>query len=161
MKQVRDEGLAILLVVAMLALVAGCGTASAGAPHTRDAASVVATLKAAGLPIGDSAAYTAATDPNALLGRPGQYVSKVNFWDSRVQRSSPNEITPGDGGSVETFANTTDAAARLKYVTALAASAPLFNEYDYQVGTVVLRLSHFLTPDQATQYQSELKKIAG
>ena len=50
--------------------------------------------------------YTAANDPNHLLGRPGGYTSKAAFSDSRV---SPADVEGLDkdaierGGSVEVF----------------------------------------------------------
>src|SRR5947199_8233085 len=41
-------------------------------------------LKSHGLPVGVSFTYTAANDLNHLLGRPGQYIGKVNFKDTRI-----------------------------------------------------------------------------
>jgi hypothetical protein len=100
----------IIMTIAAAALTAGCGggdsaeataratesstsaaaleSATAAAPSTTaqamDAATALATLKDAGLPITDSAVITETNDANDLIGRPGQYVSKVAFADSRV-----------------------------------------------------------------------------
>jgi hypothetical protein len=63
------------------------------------------------------------------------------------------------GGSVETFGNETDAKRRYEYVRAITTSAPLFAEYDYIEGDVVLRLSHILTPAQAKQYERAFRDI--
>jgi hypothetical protein len=162
------------LVVAVL--LAACGTASSGnsnshvraitptpkVPHTGQSADqILAGLKSNGLPIGGSVIYTAATDPNALLGRPGQYIGKINFKDTRIPDSGTQgaDISVDDGGSIEVFSTTEDATKRLKYVQGIATSISLFSEYDYQDGLVLLRVSHLLTPDQAQEYDTALKAL--
>ena len=118
-------------------------------------------LKAHGLPIGVSFTYNAANDLNHDLGRPGQYTGKVNFKDTRI--SSPEqgaEILVADGGSIEVFADTTDARHRFAYLQALSKSGvPQFVEYEYLDGVVILRISSKLTPDQAAAYQTDLKAL--
>lgn len=123
-------------------------------PKTVDltAAAVVAKLQQAGLPLGDVVSYTAASDPNALLGRPGQYIGKASFRDSRTPAY---ETGIGAGGSVEVFATAQELAQRKQYITALA-SSPLFAEYDLANGLVLLRLSRHLTPDQVGEYEKAL-----
>jgi hypothetical protein len=96
--------------------------------------------------------YTAESDDNHLLGRPGQYVSKANFHDSRLEKSGEFDID--GGGSIETFASSDDAQKRYDYVHAITTSSPLFAEYEYPNGLVLLRLSHVLTPKQAKAYKS-------
>jgi hypothetical protein len=91
--------------------------------------------------------YNAATDPNARLGRPGQYVSKVNFRDARVPRSDPQE--PANGGAIETFAATDDAKRWYDVTSSFAQT--LSGEYVYRDGKRVLRLSSDLTPAQAAE----------
>jgi hypothetical protein len=44
------------------------------------------------------------------------------------------------------FRTRTDALNRYRYVHAKSASSPLFVEYEYLDGTVLLRLSKLLTP---------------
>lgn len=126
---------------------------------TLDAAGVVDALKAAGLPVGELVVYDATNDPNTLLGRPHQYTSKVNFLLTSIDRQTQDSIEIDDGGSVEVFANSDDAAARFKYLDAITASSPLFTEYHYQQGLVLLRLSRELTPDVAAQYEAALKGL--
>jgi hypothetical protein len=170
-----------LLPIAAILLTAACGSntpapssstdakAPAGAPATSslDAAGVfkalVATVPTAKL----TWTATAANDPNHLLGRPNQYTSKIAFADSQIPSSdtqigNSSPFKTGDvqlGGSIEVFPNPDDAAARTKYVEAVTKSVQMFAEYDYQHGDVVLRLSHFLTPDQATKYKAALDKL--
>jgi hypothetical protein len=118
-------------------------------------------LKAHGLPIGVSSTYTAANDLNHLLGRPGQYIGKVNFKDTRITGYGQGaNISVSAGGSIEVFANTTDAKKRFAYLQAISKSGVgLFAEYEYLDGVVILRISSQLTPDQAGAYQTALKAL--
>lgn len=125
-----------------------------------DAAAVVGKLKAAGLPIGKVFAYTAATDPNHLLGRPNGYTSKVNFQDSRINTTDTSDPTDSsNGGSVEVYPTPAGAKARADYIQSLGQSLPMLVEYDYLHGGILLRLSQNLTPDQAKQYKVALAKL--
>lgn len=63
-----------------VAVLAGCGE-TAPPPSAAD---TVQQLKAQGVPISKVETYTEENDPNKLQGRPGQYVGKANFRDSRV-----------------------------------------------------------------------------
>lgn len=118
-------------------------------------------LKAHGLPIGAFFNYTAENDVNKLLGRPGQYIGKLNFKDTRL--SSPDQgvnISVPDGGSIEVFANTTDAKNRFTYIQSISKSGvSLFAEYEYLEGVAILRLSPQLTPAQAAQYEAAFKAL--
>ena len=100
---------------------------------------MVTALRNAGLPIGVVRNYTASSDPNKLLGRPGQYTGKANFRDRRIRGGTGFDVN--NGGSVETFSNSADAKRRFNYVSAITETSPLFAEYDYLEGTVFLRLS--------------------
>src|SRR5450759_3849318 len=70
---------------------------------------VLAALKAHGAPVTLTVVYTAASDPNHLLGRPGEYTSKADFADSRV---AGQETGVTAGGSVEVFTGQADAVRR-------------------------------------------------
>jgi hypothetical protein len=72
-------------------------------------------LRARGLPIKSYVDYTVETDENHLLGRPGQYVSKANFRDGRLDLP-PSAFDVEGGGSIETFNNESDARRRYEYV---------------------------------------------
>ncbi|MGW7004871.1 hypothetical protein ACWGCW_19150 [Streptomyces sp. NPDC054933] len=172
-----------VLPIAAILLTAACGTstpqstpatnvtandprAKAPAPNL-DAAAVFKSLAAAVPTAKLTETLTAANDPNHLLGRPNQYTSKIGFADSQIpdsdtQFGSTHMFKTGDvqlGGSVEVFTNPDDAAARAKYVEAVTKGVQMFTEYDYQHGDIVLRLSHFLTPDQAARYKAALDKL--
>lgn len=113
-------------------------------------------LKAAGLPIGNIVVYTSANDPNKLLGRPNQYIGKVNFIDTTLEQYDANNP---DGGSIEVFNNNQDTANRKRYIDSVSKDAPAFAEYSYINGKVLLRLSKSLTPEQAAKYETEFMKI--
>ncbi|MEU6776458.1 hypothetical protein [Streptomyces sp. NPDC046759] len=104
-----------------------------------------------------SGTVTAADDPNHLLGRPGQYTSKITFNDSRIPAGQVSGTDQGDverGGAIEAFATAADAQTRAKYVEAVTKSMPALAEYDYVHGTVLVRVSHYLTPKQAAGYET-------
>ena len=82
--------------------------------------------------------YTATTDPNGLLGRDGEYTSKVN-WGAATSDDSDN--------SIEVFPTPADAAARLAYLGDF--KPPFGDGYDRQHGAALLRLSSDVTPAQA------------
>ena len=136
-----------------------CSSISAAEP---DAASIVAGFQEAGLPVTEFVIFTAENDPNGLLGRPNQYVSKVSFVDLRIgsEIEDPEDIGVSEGGSIEVFANEADAKARYDYVTSVTKMMPMLAEYGYQVGNVYLRLSKELTPEQAKEYESILMGIS-
>jgi hypothetical protein len=153
----------VLLGVVIVAVgVAGSGSQisipSFRAPQS--ASEVLQELKDKGLPIGESVAYTAKNDPNELLGRPNQYTSKVMFKDNRLN-SDPmaKEFDVQNGGSIEVFEDEDDAIARAKYLKNLTKSLSPLAEYSYRNDTVLLRLSHRLTPDQAAEYEDALKDV--
>lgn len=98
---------------------------------------------------------TADNDPNSLLGRPGQYTSKVTFSDSRIKAADVDGLKDGDverGGAIEVFATAEDAKRRADYIETIVKGMPMLMEYDYLHGTVLVRVSKYLTPDQASAY---------
>lgn len=114
---------------------------------------IAATVKTAKL----GGVVTADNDANHLLGRPGQYTSKVTFTDSRIKASDTGGLKPGDvgyGGSIETFANNGDATTRAKYIQTVTKGIPALSEYDYVHGPHVIRVSRLLTPAQAKEYDA-------
>jgi hypothetical protein len=109
-----------------------------------------------------SGTVTADNDPNHLLGRPNQYTSKVTFTDGRIKEADVEGTKEGDverGGAVEVFADPAAATARAKYIQAVTQSLPALAEYDYVHGTVLVRVSHYLTPEQAGQYKAAADKL--
>lgn len=131
-----------------------------------DAGAVVEHLKASGLPIGRVNVYNAETDPVSRLGRPGQYIGKAIFQDSRLplvlQQGQDVISFQSSGGIVETFNNTKELEDRKKALSLARQQFPAaFPEYQYQNGVVLLRLGHVLTPDQAKAYEAAIASYGG
>lgn len=150
-----------LMLALLLMLTAGCGMLPPVAKSgPADASAVLEILKAKGLPIGETLVITAESDPNHLLGRPGGYTSKVAWRDTRV-REGDNLGGVRAGGSIEMYPDAAVARQRGEYISAIVAKAPIFGEYTYVQGRIVLRVSKILTPDQAEQYRAVLAELPG
>jgi hypothetical protein len=151
-----------IAVIAALLATMGAGlampaVAAKSKGHTKvTAASVYKKFAKAGLPVSGLIVYTAATDPNHLLGRPTGYTSKCAWGDSRVPAPDATAASTGDtgnGGSVEVFRTAAEAKARAKYIFTIDSAAPILgSEYDYLAGGVLVRVSQYLTPTQAASY---------
>ncbi|MFE3475116.1 hypothetical protein ACMZ5F_13580 [Streptomyces rhizosphaericola] len=104
-----------------------------------------------------SGVVTEDDDPNHLLGRPNQYTSKVTFTDSRIKVDDVAGAEPGSvglGGAIEVFATAADAQTRADYIQNVTKGMPMLAEYDFVSGTVLIRVSHYLTPTQAADYKA-------
>ncbi len=126
-------------------------------PIGKNAERIIEGLAAQGAPITGYVAYTAATDPNELLGRPGGYNSKANFADERVESrgTEPFEVT--GGGSIEVYETSSGATGRARYIRDLLDSVGfLGNEYHIQRGGVLVRLSEGLVPEDVAEYEQWL-----
>jgi len=158
-----------LLLVVTLLFASGCGSASTVSvddPNKIDITKMTSTeivqkFVDAGFPIGKVSEYTAATDPNKMLGRPNAYIQKTDFADSRLQQVDPTYDPSGDvnGGMVEVFSNDTDANTRIAYVHSIVSSPGLFFQYEYSYKNVYFRVEGKLTPDQAAQYGEAFKAL--
>lgn len=159
--------------VALLATLAACSSSSSGSTDSGSKASDAGGAAAASKPLDAGAAFTqlsakvptaklsgtvtAANDGNHLLGRPNQYTSKVDFTDSRIKAADVADSSKGSvdlGGAVEVFGSPADAKTRAAYIQAVTKSMPALAEYDYVHGSVLVRVSHYLTPDQAAAYKT-------
>jgi hypothetical protein len=117
-------------------------------------------LEAAGLPLSSLIVYTAATDPNAMLGRQGGYTSKVAWVDRRAVRQDAGDErgSIGLGGGIEAFPTAAGARARYEYLRGF--QPPFGDGYDFLDGTAILRLSQYLTPAQARAYKAAFTTAA-
>lgn len=128
------------------------------ASGTHIAESVLQRLKANDLPIGETFTATTATDPDHLLGTPGQYVGKVTFQDTRLAKDLHGaDLSVVDGGSILVYPSALDVKNVKDYMQKLNGDgAMFFTEYDYWNGLVLLRLSSQLSPSQAGDYKAVL-----
>lgn len=98
------------------------------------------------------------TDPNELLGRPGYYITKADFSDSRVQQIGEYLC----GGTIETFSSEDDCENRTEYLNGLndpSQGALALNQYIYQYDKVLFRITYDLTPEQAEEYYQQMTEI--
>jgi hypothetical protein len=113
-----------------------------------------AALAKSGILSADVVVYTDATDPNHFLGRPGQYVGKVNWTDSRAPAQKQQ-------ATVEIFADDASMQARFSYLSDAFKAFPTTLQYMYRndARRMVLRVPRELTPSQAAEYESWLKSL--
>ena len=139
---------------------------SGQATGTIEAGRVIEHLKANQLPIGRTDVYNAENDPSKRLGRPGEYIGKAVFHDTR----HPLSLLQGQdvisfqssGGVVETFSTVEHLETRKQTLEAARRQFPgAPPEYQYSNGVILLRLGHVLTPDQAKQYETALASFRG
>jgi hypothetical protein len=146
----------------MSALAVGCShpkPASASLTPTLTAGQVGIRLSGHLKSIAAIVDYTAATDNEHLLGRPGGYLSKTLLTDNRVSTSGQATTPVDHGGIVEVFADSDAAATRVELLRKTVESLPGPSEYDYLHGAIVLRVSKLLTPSQAAEYQKALTEV--
>jgi hypothetical protein len=150
---------ATTLAAVSLAVATACSTQTAhltpviqSTPSaTHAAVALTASQFATRMGVKDFTAYNATTDPNKLLGRQGEYISKINWSDA----GDPGQLS----NSIEVFSNTGDMNARLDYLKAF--KPPFGDGYDYTAGTAILRLSSDWTPAQAKQLQVKFNAAQG
>ena len=163
----------LLAVLVVLVVLAGCASDDGGrqaaatttaAPTTLPTANSTATtirvptarefiagFKRRGLPVGKVICYTDETDPNDLLGRPGGYVEKCDWADTREEQILPDDPV---GGSIETFETPGGAVQRADYLRAFEGPTALSTGYTYVPNNAiwVLRIDSELTRRQANAY---------
>lgn len=147
----------LIVVVAALTLI-GCSAPT----EQRTAEQVMRDLTVRVEPAAPGVVFTAETDPNDLLGRPGGYTSKASFIDDRIDPEEVIDPGPGSvdiGGSIEVFDDADAAGRRADYIGKISQALPALTEYDYVSGRVLLRVSGELTPQQAAAYEAALSEI--
>ena len=101
-------------------------------------------MKEDNLNIGRIVTYTEETDLNNLLGRQGQYFSKVTFEDKRIEQTNLNldpdyfteeDINDPTGGTIEIFNNKEDLRKRADYLKTITSSMSILVEYSFEKTT--------------------------
>lgn len=115
-------------------------------------------LKAKNANLSGVDAFNSSTDPNGKLGRPGYYISKADFSDSRVKQVGEYLC----GGTLETFSSEADCKNRTNYLNSLNNPSYGFlalNQYVYSYKKVLFRVDYDLTPEQAEEYHQQMNEI--
>lgn len=117
------------------------------APAQLSDVTIAAALRGLTPPVTGIAVFTAETDPNKLLGRPGQYTGKVSWNDPRVSNA-------GDLATIEMFTDEASLQTRFTYLDGITKNGPLFLQWMYSHGAqrLIMRLPKDLTPAQAAIY---------
>ena len=133
---------------------AGSGTPAGLVALTED--TIVDALSTSDLPITGLQAFDAETDPNSLLGRPGQYTVKVSWEDGRLTDS----LDPS--GTIEVFPDVESMQQRADYVEEIGRESSMLLQWVFTEDRTgaVLRVPSDLTPDQAAEYQAWLESLA-
>jgi len=121
-------------------------------------------MKRAGQPIGKVVCYSETTDPNNLLGRPGGYIEKCDWTDTRYDQPSTGEPSDVVGGSIEVFDTPGLAMQRAQYLGAFAGQGMLSTGWTFLVpdnSNFVLRVDSDLTSKQATAYRKAMQAEFG
>jgi hypothetical protein len=151
-----------LVLIGMLAVCVSCSLHSANRaavqPSVTDAASIVTSLREAGMPIGEQQSSDASKQASGSpLDPPVRYVSRTFFRDTRLHATKPT-IDPVDGGQILVYANADDAQEMLRWL-AMVSEGAVFGSHDYAHGAVVLRLTDDLTDAQAEAYDQALQRV--
>lgn len=172
----RTTSTVAVVLVAACALVAGCSSSGGGSGKaTADAGSrqqvavglqtaeqVAANLEQGVSTMTTTVVFTAATDPDHLMGKAHGYLSRVAFTDSRVQPvdvAGDKRYDVARGGTVETFATPAQAHARAKSIEEGSLGPVASGEYHYYVGGSLIRVSEILTALQAQDYASAVQQL--
>jgi len=106
------------------------------------------------LPVGETIIYDEETCPNSLLGRPGQYVGKADWEDTRVEQYGDSLI----GGTVEVFEDEETLIKRKEYIEPFLEET-MFLQYMFIHKNVIVRVDKELTPSQAEEYKDALESL--
>lgn len=147
----------ILLFLLMVMMLSGCSVEKK--VELPEAESLLTVLKANNSYLDKIQAFTAETDPNEKLGRPGYYISKADFSDTRLDQGGSEYLV---GGTLETFSSKGDCDKRAEYLNKMndpSIGILAVNQYIYKYDKVLLRVDYNLTPEQAEEYKIQFDEI--
>lgn len=135
---------------------------SGSEPEALSAESFVDLLAAEGLPVQGHVVFSEETDPNELLGRPGQYIGKVAWIDERLADDcfDPERPDADCGGTAEFFGDPDALEARFDYLGEFAGESFLGGFWMWRAGNAVVRVGYGLTPAQAEEFEAILESLA-
>lgn len=136
----------VSIIMAVMFMITGC----AAKASDKNAVGLLQAFKDAGLSVIDEAEYTEETDPNEKLGRPGEYIEKINFNDSGFyEKGDTPEI------SIEVFSSKKDMEKRRDYIQAIVDASDMnaFKYYIYDADKILFRIPYSVTPKVAAEYE--------
>lgn len=104
-----------------------------------------------GMTIIDEITYTSSTDPNEKLGRPGEYIAKINFNDGNF-----SETWETPELSIEVFENEDDMIKRRDYIQGITdeSDSNALKYYIYGYDVFLFRIPYKVTPEVAAEYEA-------
>lgn len=146
----------ILIILMTSCVICGCENKKLEIPSAEE---ILLQLQDKNQNLSEIEAFTEETDPNEKLGRPGYYISKADFSDSRLEQNDPDYLV---GGTIEVFASKEDCKDRAEYLQSLADSKLgvfALDQYIYQYEEVLFRVEYGLTNEQAEEYHKQMDEI--
>lgn len=102
------------------------------------------------LPVDNLIIYNENSDPNNLMNKSGQYISKGSFAITTITQLSKNDPV---GGTIEIFKTKEDAKKRKEYIDSIGNSMPILSETSMIIYDVVLiRINRQITNTEAQKY---------
>ena len=145
----------VIMLSVIIICFTGCGKKYDPLPNAEE---LLNQIKKSVSTIGRIEAFDESSDPNGKLGRPGEYISKADFEDTRIDQIGEYLI----GGTLETFENSSDCIKRYEYLKSLqdpSLGAFGVTQYIYKYDNVLLRIEYDLTPEQAQEYHARFDEI--
>lgn len=137
----------LLTALVLSASLIGCAKEEATLPTTVDIYNMFVDT---GLPVGYYEDYTEETEPNNLMNKENQYISKLSFEITTLDQSTSEYPV---GGSIEIFNNKKDAEARKKYIDDIGKEMPMFAESSQIVlDRVLIRIDKQVTATETQKY---------
>lgn len=130
--------------------------------HLITAEDALLSLRNQGFPITHILIFDEKTDLNNLLGRPGKYIGKADFLDSRIENQEIDESQGLGGGTIEVFDDIDACQSRYSYLNSLTdASLGAFgvNQYIYKTDYTIFRVSYEILPSEAKEYETAYLSI--
>lgn len=150
MKKIVTLALSLLLVITLV----GCGGEKKDFElQDMDATEVLTMLKDNGFPLDEITTYTEKTDPNKLMNKDGEYISKAFVHDKRIKDDKEAGI------DVEVFKTEADAKDRKDYIDSFSDIA-FMAETSFVNGKILLRVNNNLTKEEADVYGKALEDMA-
>lgn len=146
-------GLLSLIVIMTLS---ACGSSEQKVEMTADVS--LANLEEKISNVSSVKIFDESTDPNENLGRPGQYIGKGDFFDSRMEDSEEN------AGTIEFFSSKADCKDRYEYLCKMSdpeLGAFGVNQYIYKYDLAIFRVSYDFAPTEAEEYKTAMDEIMG
>jgi hypothetical protein len=147
----------VLLFLLMLLMLTGCSSEKKA--ELPKAESLLTELKEKNSNLDKIQAFTEETDPNKKLGRPGYYISKADFSDTRLDQKGSEYLV---GGTLETFSSKDDCDKRAEYINKMndpSIGILAVNQYIYKYDKVLLRVDYSLTSEQGGEYKMQFDEI--